>query len=161
MILPRWKDPHRKRRDISFLNPDFCRYYDLDMTDFEHLVIKLKNGEQLTELENDRYGLYILTMCLIVMEGPKFKNKPNYEKEEILEQQYFEMLPGLRLFNPEKGKLYSYAYRIGYTSACHYYTGKADAFRKEQEIKEHCEEEYLLYMDETLSHKVNTNDSRN
>lgn len=159
MRLPTWKDPHRKRLcDIRYTDPNYCKYYDIDLVDFEQLINKLKKGETLSEAENNRYGIYILTVCVIVLEGPKFKNKPREEKEEVIEQQYFEMLPGLKLFNPDKGKLYSYAYRIGYTSACHYYTGKSDEYKRQKSIEEHCQEEYDLYLDEYRTHKVNTHE---
>ena len=158
MNIPKWKDPQRKRRvDIRYTDGDYCKYYDLDLHDFEQLVIKCKT-QQLTEAENDRYGIYILTICIIVMEGPKFRNKPHDEKEEILEQQYYELLPGLRLFNPNKGKIYSYAYRIGYTAACHYYTNKIEQRKRQDAIDSHCQEEYDLYLDEYATHKVNTHE---
>ena len=99
-------------------------------------------------------NIYILTICIIVMEGPKFKNKTIQEKEEIIEQQYMELLPGILLFNPEKGKIYSYAYRIAYTAACHYYTNKTEQYKRQKAIDEHCQEEYDYYLDEYSTHKV-------
>lgn len=157
MIIPKWKAVERKRMiKIDHADPDFRRYYDIDLNDFEQLVLKLKNDEQLTEAENDRYGYYVIAMCIIVLEGPKFRDKPRNEKEEIIEQQYFEMLPGLKLFNPDKGKLYSYAYRIGYTSACHYYTMKIDDKKRQDAISEHCQSEYDEYCNDVYDHKVRT-----
>ena len=155
MRIPTWKNPNRKRRiDISWTDPDYTKYYDLDLSDFTELVQKQQQGERLTEQEGNRYGVYILTICIIVMEGPKFKNKTIQEKEEIIEQQYMELLPGILLFNPEKGKIYSYSYRIAYTAACHYYTNKTEQYRRQKCIDEHCQEEYDFYLDEYSTHKV-------
>jgi hypothetical protein len=157
MKLPTWKNPNRKRATrISYMDSQYTKYYDLDLDDFEHLVTKLKEGDRLSDAENDRYGIYILTMCLICLEGPKFKNKPYQEKEGILEQQYFELLSGLTMFNPHKGKIYSYAYRIAYTAAIHFYTNSQDFNKKQKAIQEHCQEELMLYLDEYSTHKVNT-----
>lgn len=161
MRLPTWKNPNRKRKiHIQYNDPDYTKYYDIDFEDFERLVMKLKSGEKLTDTENDRYGMYILTICLIVMESPKFKNKPYQEKEQILEQQYFELLPGVLMFNPDKGKLYSYAYRIAYTAAIHFYTNRQEQGRRKKCIEDHCQEEYDLYLDEYSTHKIGVQHGR-
>lgn len=151
MIIPHWKDPNRKRKiSISYNDKDYTKYYDIDSTDFEYLVSKLNNNERLTKEENDRYGIYIITICLIVQEHSKFKNKSVIEHEEILEQQYMELLQYITGFNPNKGKLYSYAYRIAYTAACHYYT-----FKKKE--KEELDGYYDYYArSDHMNHKVNT-----
>lgn len=156
MEIPKWKDPGRKRAtDIQYTYPNFTKYYDLDLDDFTKLVIKLRNKQQLTEQENNRYGIYVLTMALIVQEGPKFKNKCKQEREEMLEYQTLELLTGLPQFDPNRGSsIYSFAYRIGYTSACHYYTDKISDYKKKQEIDKHCEEEWIEYMKEFSTHKV-------
>lgn len=157
MIIPRWKDPQRKRMlTISYSDKDYTKYYDLDSTDFEYLVSKLKNNERLTKEENDRYGVYILTISLIVQEHSKFKNKSVLEREEILEQQYMELLQYIKGFNPNKGKLYSYAYRIAFTAACHYYTFKMKEKEQQEKITAHIKEELEDYYSEIISHKVNT-----
>ncbi|MBO6194705.1 MAG: hypothetical protein J6O00_11250 [Clostridiales bacterium] len=155
MQIPRFKRVDRKRLiHISYKDPEYVKYYDLDLDDFQELVMKLKNGERLTDAENDRYGIYIITVCIIVQEGPRFKNKPVWEREEMIEQQYMEMLSGITTFNPNNGKIYSYAYRIGYTAACHYYTGKIEEAKRQEAITEHCEEELLNYMEEFIDHKT-------
>ena len=155
MQIPRWKDPGRKRNiTISYTDPNYTVYYDLDVVDFEKLVNKIKSGKLLTEQENDRYGIYIITISLMVLDGPKFKRKTHKEKEEIIEYQCYELLTGLPKFNPDKGKIYSFAYRIAYTSACHYYTDKITDYRKNKAIKEHCDYEIEAYKYEESSHKV-------
>ena len=158
MIIPHWKDPNRKRKiSISYNDKDYTKYYDIDSTDFEYLVSKLNNNERLTKEENDRYGIYIITICLIVQEHSKFKNKSVIEHEEILEQQYMELLQYITGFNPNKGKLYSYAYRIAYTAACHYYTFKKKEKEEQEKIITHIKEEQDDYYGyHNMNHKVNT-----
>lgn len=155
MQLPRWMKVNRSRKcDIDHKDSDYVKYYDLDSNDFEYLVTKLKNNQTLTKEENDRYGIYILTICLIVQENKKFKTKPLLEREEMLDQQYFELLCAIKGFKPDKGKIYSYAYRIGYTAACHYYTDKIDDKKKRDAIEQHCNEELEEYMREFSTHKT-------
>ena len=89
MIIPRWSKVNRKRQiQISYKDPTFVRYYDLDLQDFTDIVLKLKRNEDLSVSENYRYGLYIMTMCIIVLEGPKFVMKTKDEKEKMIEVQY-------------------------------------------------------------------------
>lgn len=155
MLLPRWHKVNRTRKcNISYKDPMYVKYYDLDSTDFEYLVSKLQNNQRLTEDENNRYGIYILTICLIVQEHSKFKNKPVWEREEMIETQYFELLSGITTFNPDKGKIYSYAYRIAYTAAVHYYTNNMDDAEKRKAIIEHCMEELRDYLEEYTDHKI-------
>lgn len=154
MQIPRWRKIDRRRKlTIKYTDPDFNVYYDLDVEDFQNLVMKLKNGDILTEEENNRYGIWILTMCMIVQEHSKFKNKPVWEREEMIETQYFELLSGITTFNPDKGKIYSYAYRIAYTAAVHYYTNKMDDAEKRKAIIDHCMEELRDYIEEYTDHK--------
>lgn len=155
MRIPRWRKINRRRKlDIRYTDPEFNSYYDLDSEDFQHLVNKLKDGDILTDQENDRYGKWILTMCMIVQENSRFKNKTVTEREEMIEQQYFELLSGITSFNPTKGKIYSYAYRIAYTAAIHYFTNKTEDVEKQQAIIDHCLEELNDYLEEYNDHKT-------
>lgn len=155
MRIPRWRKINRRRKlDIRYTDPEFNLYYDLDSEDFQHLVNKLKDGDILTDQENDRYGKWILTMCMIVQENSRFKNKTVTEREEMIEQQYFELLSGITSFNPNKGKIYSYAYRIAYTAAIHYFTNKTEDAEKQQAIIDHCLEELNDYLEEYNDHKT-------
>lgn len=154
----KWKNPGRKRRtDISYTDSDYTKYYDVDIKDFEALVTKIQSGIHLNEVENNRYGDYILTMCNIVQEGPKFKNKPYKDKCDMLELMYFDMLNGMKYFNPSKGKIYSYSYRIGYIAGIHYYTNAVKNKKKKDAIMKHCMDELSEYLDGISTHKVNTN----
>ena len=159
MEIPRWKDPGRKRNtEISYKDPDFCKYYDIDLEDLTHIVSILKEGDILSETDNDRYGTYIITISLIAMESPKFKNKTRMEREEILDYMTYELLNGITKFDlPRGSSIYSYAYRIAWVAGIHYYTDKINNYKKKQEIEKHCLEELAEYLDEISNHKVRSN----
>lgn len=122
----KWKDPGRKRKaDCSYTSPDYVPGYDLDQTDFTAINEKKKLNGYVSREENDRYGIYVMTMIEIVLEGRKFKMKPYDEKCELRDQMTLELLEAMDRFDPARGsKIFSYAYRCAYTAACHYYTNK-------------------------------------
>lgn len=157
MKLPIWKNPNRTRNNsIRYTDKDYVKYYDLDLQDLTELIDKLRNEERLNEQENDRYGIYLITIALIVQENPKFKNKSLTEREEMLDQQILELLTGLPHFDKDKGSsIYSYAYRIGYTAACHYYTNKIKDYKKQKAIEDHCMSELNEYLEFISTGKVN------
>lgn len=163
MNLPRWKNPGRKRiLLISHKDLKYCKYYDLDVEDFTNLVNKLHNKEILTEQENNRYGIYLITMTYIVLENSKFRNKSMQERNEIADQINYELCIGLPCFNKDKGySIYSYAYRIAYVAGCHYFTNKNREVKKEKIILDHCYEELQQYIDSISTHKVNTSNVNN
>ena len=155
--LTRWKDPHRKRNIHSnYLDKDYVKYYDLDLNDFEIIVNKVNNNINLTYDENLRFGIYLYTICYIVLEHKKFKNKNLLEKSELVEQAIYELLTGLKYYNPNKGKLYSFLYRCCYVAYCHYYTFKNKDKLEQDKIIAHVKEELDDYYYEFSSHKVNT-----
>lgn len=159
MHIPHWRNPNRARKcNIKYTDADYTKYYDIDVVDFEYIVSKIKNNSRLTEQENDRYGIYVLTMCLIVQANKQFKYKPVNEREDMLDQMYYELLLAIKGFNPDKGKLYSYAYRIAYVAACHFYSNIINSNRKNDIIIQHCKEELQEYFDEFNDHKTVTND---
>ncbi len=157
MKLPIWKNPNRTRNNsIRYTDKDYVKYYDLDLQDLTELIDKLRNEERLNVQENDRYGIYLITIALIVQENPKFKNKSLNEREEMLDQQILELLTGLPHFDKDKGSsIYSYAYRIGYTAACHYYTNKIKDYKKQKAIEDHCMSELNEYLEFIGTGKVN------
>ena len=157
MKLPIWKNPNRTRNNsIRYTDKDYVKYYDLDLQDLSELIDKLRNEERLNEQENDRFGIYLITIALIVQENPKFKNKSLNEREEMLDQQILELLTGLPHFDKDKGSsIYSYAYRIGYTAACHYYTNKIKDYKKQKAIEDHCMSELNDYLEFIGTGKVN------
>ena len=154
-ILPKWKNPNRKRKlNISYKDKDFAQYYDLDLEDFTNLVVKLHNKERLETSENDRYAGYIYTMIYIVLENPKFVKKPYDEREELADQAIYELLTGLPTFDVNKGSsIYSYAYRICYTAFCHVYTKNERNKMKQEAIIAHCLEELDEYLSSIRDHK--------
>ena len=93
---------------------------------------------------------------MIAQENPRFKLKPRSEKEDILEQQYFELLQGITSFNPDKGDIYSYSYRIAYTAAVHYYNNLVRDKERSQIITDHVQTEYNEYLEEFSDHKTRT-----
>jgi hypothetical protein len=83
------------------------------------------------------------------------EEKVKQEREEMIEYQTLELLLGLPKFDPDRGSsIYSFAYRIGYTAACHYYTDKIMDYKKKVSIEEHCQEELDEYLNEFASHKL-------
>ena len=155
-----WKDPKRKRlTSISYTDPEYTKYYDLDLNDFTSIVVKVRNKQRLTNNEELRYTDYLYTIMNIVLENPKFKNKPVIEKEELQEQAIMELLQALPSFDPNKGSsLYSYAYRCCYTAYCHYYTNKIKDYNKKKAIEEHCMSELNEYLEFIGTGKVNNVD---
>ena len=161
MKLPMWRNPNRTRNNsIRYTDKDYVKYYDLDLQDLTELIDKLRNKERLNVQENNRYGIYVITIALIVQENPKFKNKCLTEREEMLDQQILELLTGLPHFDKDKGSsIYSYAYRIGYTAACHYYTNKIKDYKKQKAIEDHCMSELNDYLEFIGTGKVNNVDA--
>ena len=150
MMIPAFRQTKRRRKlSISFSDPDFVKYYDLDSEDLRNLVIKLKNGEVLTGQENDRYGVHILTLCRMVLAHQKFRNAPMPVKSAIVDEMYFELLSKLHKFDPSHGSsVFSYAYRIGYTAGIHYFKREERTKRHDLIIADHCKECINDYLEE-------------
>ena len=154
MIIPRWSKVNRKRQiQISYKDPTFVRYYDLDLQDFTDIVLKLKRNEDLSVSENYRYGLYIMTMCIIVLEGPKFVMKTKDEKEKMIEVQYYELLTKIHTFDPALGSIYSYSYKIAWNAGIHYFKEIIKKEKREKKLKKHLDECYEDYMSEITQGK--------
>lgn len=136
--------PNRKRIiDISYKNKEYVPYYDIDKKDFESIVLKLNHGESLTKEENKRYGEYILSVTESILEGPRFRAKPNDEKEELRDKIYFEILTQVPAHYKEpRGTIYNYSYRCGYLAAIHYYTDQVKESKKYDEAQEGLQDYY-------------------
>lgn len=158
--LKLWKNPNRKRLiNISYTDKDYVKYYDLDLNDFTNIVVKVRNGQRLTNDEELRYTDYLYTIMNIVFDNPKFKKKSVTEKEELQEQAIMELLQALPNFDVNKGSsLYSYAYRCCYIAYCHYYTNKIKEYKKSKAIEEHCMKELDIYLESIGTGKVNTSE---
>lgn len=154
MIIPRWSKVNRKRQiQISYKDPSFVRYYDLDLKDFTDLVLKLKRNDDLSASENYRYGLYIMTICIIVQEGPKFVMKTKDVKEKMIEVQYYELLTKIHTFDPALGSIYSYSYKIAWNAGIHYYKDLIKKEKREKKLNKHLDECYEDYMSEITQGK--------
>lgn len=130
-----FKKVNRKRiKKIRYTDPEYVSGYDVDLIDFQELNDKRIKAIPLTPAEDHRYGVYILTMVEIVMEGPKFRNKVGIERQEVKDQAAFELTIALMSFNPERGSIFSFSYYCAYVGAIHYYTAKAKLKKKEQII---------------------------
>ena len=151
-----FKRVNRKRiKKISYTDPEYVSGYDVDLIDFEELNNKRINNIPLTVNEDKRYGIYILTMVEIVMEGPKFRNKVSIERQEVKDQSAFELTIALMSFNPERGSIFSFSYFCAYVGAIHYYTAKAKLKKKEQIILDAFEK---LVNSNYRGRKVNTSE---
>ena len=150
MIIPAFKPTKRRRKlSISFHDPDFVKYYDLDSEDLHNLVLKLKNGVALNDPENERYGVHILTLCRMVLAHLKFRNLPMPVKSAIVDEMYFELLSKLHKFDPSHGSsIFSYAYRIGYTAGIHYFEREERTKRHDLIIADHCQKCLNDYLEE-------------
>lgn len=130
-----FKRVDRKRiKKIRYTDPEYVSGYDVDLVDYEELNNKRINNVPLTPAEDQRYGIYILTMVEIVMEGPKFRNKVSTERQDIKDQSAFELTIALMSYNPERGSIFSFSYFCAYIGAIHYYANKAKLNKKEQII---------------------------
>ena len=154
--LERWNNPGRPRNCKADHNsPDYCKYYDLDLCDFTDLAGKLRNNQRLTEEENDRYAVYLYTIIYIVLENPKFKNKPKCEKEELFDRAIFELLTAIPKFDSDRGSsIYSFAYRCTYNAFIHYYTELKVEANREKQLVVHLWDCWKDYRDEVQGHQV-------
>ena len=156
--IPRWSDPHRRRiLNISYKDPRFCRYYDLDQVDFTYLVSKMKINTPLSDTENDRLGMHIYTMILNVLETPKWKKKSKEEREDLLEFASFELLQALPKFDPSLGKkIYSYAFTCCVNAFNLKYRKDKRERNKDDKIQGHLAKCFFEYLGEIRNGKVTT-----
>ena len=138
--------PARKRLlDIRYTDPRFIKFYDLDRDDFRDLCILLSNGNVLTTEQNDRYGMHILTICRIVLDHVKFRNRSRSERDGLFEAMYTRLLQKLPRFTESQGRVFSFAYKAAYTAGLRWFRDTVAKKRREQTIQEHldqCWEEY-------------------
>jgi hypothetical protein len=155
MRIPEYHSHDRNRKcNISYIDPDFRKYYDLDKVLFQNLVTRIQRGEVLNDRDNDLYGMSIITICLIVLEHIQFRKKAKSVKEKMLDEMYLKVVDKIRNFNPAKGAIYSYAYRLAYTSAANYFNDLIRDQKNQKKLDQHirsCVEEYL---DDVSDHRV-------
>ena len=106
-------------------------------------MLKLNHGETLTKEENKRYGEYVLSVTESILEGPRFRAKPNDEKEELRDKIYFEILTQVPAHYKEpRGTIYNYSYRCGYLAAIHYYTDAVKESKRYDDAQEGLQDYY-------------------
>lgn len=141
-------DPKRPRdRHLQYTDPKFILGYDVDLTDFTELIRKKKESRQLSEFENHRCFLYILTMLAVMLEGPRMKKKTRVEKNQICEHVYPILAENLVKFDTTRGKsIFSYCYKAAYLESLKFFHSRDRAKRHDQSIQNHldsCVEEYM------------------
>lgn len=152
MELIKWSPIDRKRlKDIRFTDPGYVRGYDLDKTDLTLLVTKY-NQSELSRHEENRLMDHVLTLMQIVTENPRINPRPG-ELDELTDQMFLDMWNALHYIK-ENANPYSYLYRAGYTCACRFFKKRITDRMKEEAIRQHTEEEFLLYKDSISDHKV-------
>lgn len=154
MDLIRWNPVKRKRsNDFKYTDAEFVRGYDIDMPDFTELVTKYNTSVLLPKEEN-RLSDYVLTLMQIVTENPKINPQPD-ELSDLTDAMFLDIWNALHYIKPNT-KPYSYLYRAGYTCACRFFKKKITERQKAEEINEHVTEEFVLYHDSVIDHKVRT-----
>lgn len=154
MDLIRWNPVKRKRsNDFKYTDAEFVRGYDIDMPDFTALVTKYNTSVLLPKEEN-RLSDYVLTLMQIVTENPKINPQPD-ELSDLADAMFLDIWNALHYIKPNT-KPYSYLYRAGYTCACRFFKKKISERQKAEEINEHVTEEFVLYHDSVIDHKVRT-----
>lgn len=154
MDLIRWNPVKRKRsNDFKYTDAEFVRGYDIDMPDFTELVTKYNTSVLLPKEEN-RLSDYVLTLMQIVTENPKINPQPD-ELSDLADAMFLDIWNALHYIKPNT-KPYSYLYRAGYTCACRFFKKKITERQKAEEINEHVTEEFVLYHDSVIDHKVRT-----
>lgn len=154
MDLIRWNPVKRKRsNDFKYTDAEFVRGYDIDMPDFTELVTKYNTSVLLPKEEN-RLSDYVLTLMQIVTENPKINPQPD-ELSDLADAMFLDIWNALHYIKPNT-KPYSYLYRAGYTCACRFFKRKITERQKAEEINEHVTEEFVLYHDSVIDHKVRT-----
>lgn len=141
-------DPKRPRdRQLQYTDPSFILGYDVDLSDFTDLIRKKQQFFRLSEFENQRYFLWILTMLAVMLEGPRMKKKTRLEKNQICEHVYPILAENLVKFDTTRGKsIFSYCYKAAYLESLKFFHFRDRAKRHDQSIQNHldsCVEEYM------------------
>lgn len=135
MELIKWKQVDRKRRrGISYQDPEYIRGYDIDTQDFGSLVDRFNRGP-LTGPEEKRLYDYALTIVAIVLENPKVSFKKG-EFDGLTDQMFFDVWRSFKYIKPGSNP-FNYTYRAGFTAVQTYFSRKIKERLKEAVIQEH------------------------
>lgn len=155
--LPKWKEVNRRRiHQISYKDPQFVKFYDLDQTDFSALALKLKLGFKLNDAEDYRYWMHIVTVVLQVLEKPEWKEKPYREKCDMYEFVVPKMLKAIPTYDPAKGSILNIAFQACKNGFFMFYRRKQQANNKSKRIQDHLDSCFSDYISEINSGKVNS-----
>lgn len=84
------------------------------------LILRQQNKEKLSIREHELYGSLLLSMVEIVLKNHKFRHKDADLKSEIESAMVEKLLTRvIDQFDSEKGKAYSYCFRLCYNSGIH------------------------------------------
>lgn len=152
MELLIWKPIDRKRqKDISYESPEFNKGYDIDMEDFTSLVGKY-NARTLTNAEENRLYMYIMTMMNIVLENPKV-NPTKGEMNDLTDMMFMDGWNSLHYIK-EGVKPYSYVYRSMYIAVCKFYKKAIKERERKELLEELIDEAYAEYKESVGTGKV-------
>lgn len=147
-----WKPIDRKRqKDISYQSPEFNKGYDLDMTDFTALVGKY-NANTLTNAEENRLYMYVMTMMNIVLEHPKV-NPAKWEMDDLTDLMFMDGWNALHYIK-EGVKPYSYIYRSMYVAVLKYYKKVFKERERKEQLDAWIDEAYAEYKESIGTGKV-------
>jgi len=107
---------------------------------FQDLSIKRQQGN-ITYRENELLGNCVMTIVRICLNNGKFRYQDENIKNEIKTEAYMDIFNAIdsNLYNPSKGKAYSYFFRLAYVAGIHVlerYNKKAEFDLKLIEIYE-------------------------
>lgn len=155
--LPRWKPVNRLRLlKISYRDPQFVQFYDLDQQDFSSIALKLKNGIRLSENEDYRYWVHVATVILQVLEKPEWKAKSYKEKCSLYEFALPRVLKAVPSYDPARGTVLNIAFQACKNGFNMYYRRMKQTANKEKRIQDHLESCFSDYISEISDGKVNT-----
>ncbi len=86
----------------------------------EDLVIKRQSGT-ITTKENDLLGICLLTLTRIVLNNRRFRFQSDDIRADIRSAAYLDTLTAMKhgLYDPSKGRAYSYMFRLCYVAGIH------------------------------------------
>lgn len=112
---------------------------------FQDLVIKVQNGEVLNYFQEKVYGSCILSLAEIVLNNRMMRHQNEEIKDESRGQMYEACVVNVpKYFDSNKGKAYSYAFRLCYVECVHVLERHNAEREFIEKLKEAYEEELLL-----------------
>lgn len=88
----------------------------------QHLVLKYQDNDGILSTEDDyMFGCCLQTLIKIVLNNAKFRYQDEIIRSDIRTEAYCDILTALKnkLFDQNKGKAYSYCFRLAYVAGIH------------------------------------------